>query len=707
MRIIPRSRLSTNLVKEPAQAKAALPVPDTASLVHRMKRFHWLNPRYRRLSDQLITDPTYNQYSKAHQHMQKSISRTTTAFGLALVGQFVFPPFLLLSTGLLLYGFSVIPLRALKKLQKGIVDVDMISSVTVLTGILSGNVLITAFVAMIFFRALRVTLRVKGETQSLLINVFRQQPGFVWVVEDGSEIEIPFHTLRQDDIVVVTAGNIIPVDGTVLEGFGLVDQHALTGEAQPVERSIAEPVLASTVLLTGKLYIRVERAGEDTKVAQIGNILNASIKKKSEVMLKSEEISNRSVPPTLLAATAIFPFVGLTGSFALLTSHFRKRPSLFASVLLLNYFTILSDKRILVKDGRALDVLADVDTLVFDKTGTLTTTRPHLHAIYTCSTYSEDEVLRLAAAAEDRQTHPIALAIQEAALARSLELPEVDGVEYELGLGLNVMIGGHQLRVGSHRFIEREDISVPPDIAAAESLAYDEGHTMIMVAVDDELIGALELMPTLRPEVRGIIAELNQLGIKETIIISGDHERPTRKLAALLGVDAYYAETLPQQKAAIIEDLIKEGRGVCYVGDGINDAIALQTAQVSVSMSGASTVATDAAQVVLLDGDLAQLPTFFAYGLEYDLKARQLVYGVVGLGVIGMGTAILPGALTYSVIATLGSLTGGLAASVEPLARYRWQKMQSQDAHIQDAHIIEGTVQQVEPQLNAEVPDQS
>lgn len=670
------------------------------TLTRRVRRSPFLNRGYRPLYQSLVTDPTYNQYSVSYMRMQQSINRTALALGIAILGELFFQPLLYVAIVIVLIRFMQIPRRAFAKLRQGVLDVDLISSLTVFTGIISGYVVVTSFVALVFFYALRATLRVKGDVQSQMINVFKQQPLFVWVLQDGEEFELPFRALQAGDVVVVNAGGVIPVDGTVADGYAAVDQQALTGESQPVERGIGEPVLASTVVLSGKLYITVERAGADTKVAQIGQILNESVKKKSEVMLKAEDISDRSVPPTLLASAAVFPFVGLTGSFALLTSHFRKRPALFASVLLLNYFSILSDKRILVKDGRALDVLADVDTLVFDKTGTLTTTQPHVYAIHTHNGYTQDEVLRLAAAAEERQNHPIALAILQAAEMRGLAVPVVENVAYELGFGLNVSIEGHRLKVGSHRFIEREGIHTPPHIAEAEALAYNDGNTMIMVALDDRLIGAIELMPTLRPEARAVIDRLHELGIKETIIISGDHEQPTRKLADVLGIDGYYAETLPQQKASIIEELIAQGRTVCYVGDGINDAIALQTAQVSVSLSGASTVATDAAQVILLDESLGQLPTFFEFGLEYARISKRLVWGIVGLGTVGMSMAVLPSAVTLSVIVTLISLGGGLTYSVSPMLRYRWQKVQSRMlADAVSQHVQALQEQQADAQL--------
>ncbi|NDJ60279.1 MAG: heavy metal translocating P-type ATPase [Chloroflexi bacterium] len=671
-------------------------------LVRRARRSSILNPRYNKLSTQLTTDPLYNEYNVMYQRTRSSVIRLSTAAALGLIGDLFFPPLSWVAIGIILYGFYTIPKRGFIVLIKHRrFTVDLISTFSVLAGLFSGYVTLSAVIALIAFSAVRVMNRVKGETQAQVVNVFKHQPMFVWVLEGDQEIEIPFRALQTEDVVIVTAGNTIPVDGIIADGFAAIDQQALTGEAQPVEKGIGEEVLASTVVISGKLYITVVRAGEDTKVAQIGTILNQSIRRKSETQLRAERFADRTVLPTVVAASLLLPFAGLAGSFAFLTGHFRRLPALMVALAAMNYIRILTDNRILVKDGRALDSLPEVDTLVFDKTGTLTITQPHLEAVHPCADYSAAEILRLAAAAEHRQMHPIALAILEAAAQQQLDIPPVDDIHYELGFGLNVTINSQRIRVGSRRFMERESIAVPEDIDALQDSAQREGSTIVMVAVDDTLIGAIELVPTVRPEARAIIEELRLFGIKETYIISGDHEQPTRKLAHDLGIDHYYAETLPEQKASIIEDLIAQGRTVCYIGDGINDAIALQTAQVSISLSGASTVATDSAQVILMDEHLERLPTFFTYGYQYGQLSRSLLYGMVGLGVVGMTGALLPFGVAFAFTVNISNLLGGMAVAMTPLLRYEWEKARAAQP---GEPLPSGETLTTEPQLNAAPP---
>ena len=277
-------------------------------------------------------------------------------------------------------------------------------------------------------------------------------------------------------------------------------------------------------------------------------------------------------------------------------------------ISVLNFLQMTSQEGILIKDGRALELLSEVDTIVFDKTGTLTEEQPHVGAIYTCHSINENELLTYAAAAEYKQTHPIARAIQQEALNRELRLPEIEKTTYEIGYGLKVRLNEKVVLVGSKRFMEMSEITIPSEINAIQQQCNEHGYSLVYVALDGQLAGAIELHATIRPEAKHIISELRQRGF-EIYIISGDHEKPTKKLAQEVGIEHYFAETLHENKATLIEALQKEGKAVCFVGDGINDSIALKKANVSVSLRGASTIATDTAQIVLMNENLTQLVT--------------------------------------------------------------------------------------------------
>jgi P-type E1-E2 ATPase len=251
--------------------------------------------------------------------------------------------------------------------------------------------------------------------------------------------------------------------------------------------------------------------------------------------------------------------------------------------------------------------MRNVDTFLFDKTGTLTRERPEVGRVLTFGDYSEAQILQWAAAAENKFSHPIAKAILDKFNSLRLRLPQIDDSKYRVGYGITVGVDGHTVRVGSARFMAHEGIKLPTVLTRQIEDVNGDGHSMIMVGVDDALGGAIEMIAANRPEAEEVIAGLRARGARHLAIISGDHELPTRKLAAKLGMDRYFAEVLPQDKAKYVELLQREGRKVCFVGDGINDSIALKKANVSISLRGASSVATDTAQVVFMEDSLAKL----------------------------------------------------------------------------------------------------
>lgn len=445
-------------------------------------------------------------------------------------------------------------------------------------------------------------------SQYELINVFQQQPRSVWVLNEGVEIEISFGQLKADDILVLDVGQTIPVDGVIVDGIASIDQHMLTGESQPVEKASGDKVLASTIILGGRIFVQVEKTGEETSAAQIGEILSRSTEYQLSMESRAIQIADRTLIPMVVLGLISLPLVGITGATAVLGSNFTLNMIWLKLLTLLNFLNIASKHKILIKAGEALERLKIIDTVVFDKTGTLTIEQPHVVKVHAFGTRSSEDVLILAAAAEHRQVHPVAQAIITAAKEQQLILPSVDDAQYEIGFGIKVKLQDQSVAVGSRRFMEIENINIPNNIQLLENTSNLKGHSLVYVAVNNELAGIIELKATTRPEAAEIVQDLHQRGFK-LYIISGDSEQPTQTLANELGIDGYFANTLPEHKADLVKKLQAEGRKVCFIGDGINDAIALKQADVSVSLRGATTAATDTAQVVLMDADLKQFIT--------------------------------------------------------------------------------------------------
>ncbi len=527
---------------------------------------------------------------------------------LAAAAQFAFPPLMIPAAALFAYT-SIPTCKAAWRLlaEERRIGCDVLDVIVVVGCLGTMQILPGAVLCWCLSLGRTLMKRTEDRSKRMLLNVFGKQPRFVWVVQGGVEVQVPLSDLKQGDVIVVNTGDVVPVDGVIAEGFAMIDQHALTGESTPAEKGPGERVFASTVLVAGKIFVAVESSGADTASAKIGQILADTAGYKLARQHAGERLADKAATPMIALGALGYAALGPAGGVAIVNCDLGTGIRMAAPLAMLSSLALCASKGILIKDGRALDLMNEVDTVLFDKTGTLTRERPEVGEIHACEPWTADEVLRFAAAAEQQFHHPIALAILHEAADRGIDLPAVGASEMKVGFGITVTIDGRVIRVGSRRFIDMEGIETPADVVAALETSHTFGNTMVLVAVDDRLGGAIELQAAIRPEVVEIVAGLRERGIKHLAIISGDHEAPTKRLAELLGMDRYFAQVLPADKADYVAKLQAEGRKVCFIGDGINDSIALKKANVSISLRGASTIATDTAQIVFLDEGLAHL----------------------------------------------------------------------------------------------------
>jgi heavy metal translocating P-type ATPase len=532
----------------------------------------------------------------------------TTSLGLAAASQFLAPILLPISAGVFIY--SVIP--SFKSAHKVLfkekrLGVDVLDSIVVITCLGTGQIFAGAVLAWCLSFGRQLLRKTEDDSKKMLLNVFGKQPRFVWLYRDGVEIEIPLEKLKQKDIIIVHTGETIPVDGEIVEGMAMIDQHALTGESAPAEKTKGDQVFAATTMLAGKVQVAVTSTGSETTSAKLTRILNDTAGYKLRSQSHGEELADKAVVPTLALASLGLGTIGLNGATAIINCDLGTGIRMAAPLGMLTSLTLCAQHGILVKDGRALELMRKVDTFLFDKTGTLTRERPEVGRILTFGSYSEQQILQWAAAAEYKFTHPIAKAILAKFESLGLPMAKTDESKYHVGYGITVNVDGHTVRVGSARFMKHEEILLPSALDVEMERVHGDGNSLILVAVDGSLGGAIEMCAANRPEALEVINGLRTRGAKHLAIISGDHDRPTRNLANKLGMDRYFAEVLPQDKAKYVELLQKEGRTVCFVGDGINDSIALKKANVSISLRGASTVATDTAQVVFMEESLTKI----------------------------------------------------------------------------------------------------
>ena len=560
--------------------------------------------------------------------------------------------------------------------------VDLLDSVVVLGCLGTLQVFPGAVLALCLSFGRMLVKKTEDNSKKLLLNAFGKQPRFVWLVTDsGVEVEVSLDKVNAGDIVVAHTGDMVPVDGHVVEGMAMIDQQALTGESTPAEKGVGDRVFASTIMVAGKIYISVEKAGSETASAKISQILNDTAGYKLTSQNKGERLADTAVIPTLAVGALAFATLGPHAGVAVLNSDLGTGIRMAAPLAMLSTLALCAQKGILVKDGRALELMGEIDTVLFDKTGTLTRERPEVGRIIAANGFAEDAILMFAATAEQKFHHPIAMAILHKAEEMGIALATTDDTQYKVGYGISVVINGHTIRVGSKRYLEMEGIPIPPEVEEALREAHLEGYTMVMVGVDDRLGGALELQASVRPEVRDIVQGLRARGIKHLAIISGDHEAPTAKLAKELGMDIHFAQVLPADKADYVKKLQDEGMKVCFVGDGINDSIALKQANVSISLRGATSIATDTAQIVFMEQGLGKLCELRDIAKSMDRNVRTswnmilapnilCVAGVFTLG-FGIGASVMT-----NNVAALGALANGVwpmrkVAQMEAERRHR------------------------------------
>lgn len=583
------------------------------------------------------------QISQAEQEAKRDLTIASGSLLLAIGASLFYAPLYVPSVLCTAYLCRFFLKETYKGIKKREVDIYGFSTLILVGGFL-GGFFFTTTLGFWYANLMRLLLaKTEDHSRKSLVNLFGEQPRFVWVLPEENqiteptpvEIEIPFSDLQTGNILVVMAGQTIAVDGIITRGEASIDQHMLTGEAQPAEKTVGEEVFASTVVLSGKIYVRVEKTGASTVAAQIGDILNRTTEFSLSIKSRFEAFQQKSLPALMGISLAGLPWLGLNGALAILWYAPGWRMLVLGPMSMLNFLHISSRQGILIKDGRSLELLSDVDIIVFDKTGTLTQEIPTVSQIYTLKG-TENELLTLAAAAEEKQSHPIARAILAAAEARQLEIPKIDDAHIEMGYGVTVKLNDQVVRIGSQRFMEIKGITISPEILCQQESCHAQGYSLVYVAIDDELGGAIELHPTIRPEAKEVIRNLKERG-KALYIISGDHEAPTRRLAQELGIDHYFANTLPENKANLVEQLQQDGRSVCFVGDGINDSIALKKANVSISLRGATTIATDTAQIVLMDESLEQLTSLFDIADEFKRNMDGSYVTTIVPNLIGIG----------------------------------------------------------------------
>lgn len=469
------------------------------------------------------------------------------------------------------------------------------------------------------------------------------------VIRDGMEMEVPAENVMVGEIVVVRPGEKIPTDGTLTEGNSSVDESMLTGESIPVEKAPGAEVIGGTLNRTGLFRLRATRVGSETALAQIIKFVEEAQNSSAQVQRLADRVTGYFVPAVVLIA--VLAFVGW-----LIVGNFPQALLSFIAVLIISCPCALgvatpaalmvgvgkgAEAGILIRGGEVLERAQQLSTVIFDKTGTLTRGEPSVTDIVPLTEHTGEEILRLAAAVEVGSEHPLGEAIVRAARHRNLELPEVKHFQAIPGHGIRGEINGEIVMLGNRRLFHQQNYSLNPSVEDELSRLESDGKTAMLVGRNGVVVGIVAVADTLKPEAKEAIAFLSREKVK-VILLTGDNQRTADAIARQLGIKQVIAEVLPGDKAQVVKDLQKRGEVVAMVGDGVNDAPALATADIGIAIGSGADVAKETGGIILVKNDVRDVVAAIRLSRATMVKIKQnlfwaFIYNTIGLPIAALG----------------------------------------------------------------------
>ncbi len=457
--------------------------------------------------------------------------------------------------------------------------------------------------------------------RSMALNVDK-----VWVRSQGTEVLLPLTKVQPGDEIVVRSGNMVPLDGTVIEGEAMVNQAALTGESMPVRKAKGATVYAGTVVEEGECVFLAKAAGGANRYDKIVAMIEESEKLKSSTENRALELADKLVPWCLAGTVVTYALTrNVTRAISILMVDFSCALKLSMPLAVLSAMRECGTAHITVKGGKYLEALAKADTIVFDKTGTLTRATPQVVDIIPFSNSEKDDVLRLAACLEEHFPHSMANAVVRAAREQGLAHEEMHSeVEYIVAHGIASRVGGERVVIGSYHFVfEDEHCIVPAD----EQEKFDQmpaEYSHLYMAASGQLVGVICIADPLRPEAASVLRQLHKLGIRNAVMMTGDSYRTAEAIARQVGVDQFFAEVLPEDKANFVQKAKAEGHTVVMIGDGINDSPALSAADIGIAINSGAAIAREIADVTIKADSLEELVTLktIANALQHRVSSN-------------------------------------------------------------------------------------
>lgn len=627
------------------------------------------------INNKLVPDPTANMQAAArcmHTHAAGSISwlplaLSTAAAGLAVAGGSSLVPWFLLGAAVPIFKRAFNTVVHKRRLNVDVLDASA-------TALLVSRGRFVSSAIMVWLVSVGDFLRDFTRQRSIetVRGLYSQRDAFAWVIRGTRRLRVKAQDVCKGDDLVVYPGELVPVDGTVTAGEGTVDQKMLTGESMPVAKCEGDEVYAGTVVAEGKLYLKAERVGEQTRASEIVRQILDTPVGDTRAQNYAERFADRLVPFSFLAAGGSMVATATVDMAAsLLIVDFGTGMRVSAPTTVLASIAKAARQGFHIKGGRYLELLAEVDAVVFDKTGTLTAGAAQvLEVIPYGRSARADKVLALAAAAGARLNHPVARAIVGEAAKRSVVAPEREASDYTIGKGVEAIVGGSKVLVGNAAQMASRQVDVAP-ASADVSRADERGESSLFVAVDGVLVGLLIYSDPVRPEAADVVQALRERGVGEILLLTGDSRPVAMTIARAVGIERYVANALPDQKVEIVKALQQEGLTVAVVGDGINDSPALVQADVGIAVHNGSDVARETAHVTLHDETLWQIPQAIDLAREsmrlirqnwhINLYPNSVAIALAVLGVLGpIGATIISNGA--AVVATANSLRPLLSA---------------------------------------------
>jgi len=506
----------------------------------------------------------------------------------------------------------------------------------------------TAMIIALILLGRLLEARARGRASEAIRRLMGLRPKTARIRRDGAEMDLPVQDVRVGDEVVVRPGERLPVDGILVEGASAVNESMLTGEGLPVEKGPGDEVTGGTVNLTGSFVYRATRVGADTALSQIVRLVREAQGSRAPVQRQADRIAAVFVPVVFGIAVVTF------------LVWYLARPDLGPSFALVNFISVLiiacpcalglatpaavmvgtgrgAELGILIKSGEALEVAGRVSAVVLDKTGTITQGRPEVTDVLPVPGLKAGDLLRVAAVAEQRSEHPLGQAIVQKAGAQEIALAEPQTFQSLSGHGVEATVEGRRVLVGNRRLMEERGVEVGPLTQQTEAL-WAQGRTAVFIALDGQIAGLIGIADAVKPEAKDAVSRLREMGL-EVAMLTGDNPRAAGAVAGEVGIQKVLAEVLPQDKAAQVRALQAEGRVVAMVGDGINDAPALASADVGVAIGTGTDIAAESADIALMSGDLRGVAGAMALSRRMMRTIRQNLFWAFAYNIVGIPVA--------------------------------------------------------------------